>query len=319
MTLEEFKIEYLSDKEYVSVKTSGSTGLSKVYEISKTKFKRSALKTIAYFDLQPGSQVLLCMSLEYIAGKMMVVRALEGDLNIIEVAPQINPLKDLDRCIDFVAMLPMQFKASAVSDLAKCKLILLGGAPVCDICKAKIKELSGCTTVFESFAMTETLSHFAIKNLTKEQAYFECMEGVEVATDNRSCLAVRVDGITDGYIQTNDIVQLSDNGFEWKGRYDFLINSGGVKIIPEELELFLNSNSELLKGRNFFMTGIADSKLGQKLVFVVEGEVIDLSQDWIEIKKTFGAYKVPKAVYFLPSFVYTSNGKLDRLKTISLI
>ena len=316
--IQSFIEDYKSNSETITLRTSGSTGESKVFDVEKYRLKNSALRTLKYFNLRSGDKVLMCMSPLYIAGKMMLVRALEGGLELLLGPVTAQPLKEINKVIDFVAMVPLQFKASSIEDLNQCKQILLGGAPVDQECLHKVKQLSN-SVVYESFGMTETLSHFAIKNLSRGDLQFTCLEGVSIRTNNNSCLEVFMEGVTDGYIITKDIVSIVDNRFEWKGRFDFLINSGGVKIIPEELEQSIRRYTNSIKDSNFFLAGISDTVLGQKMILVVEGQEQDLTNVLSYLEKAFGAYKVPKSIHFINEFRWTKSGKIDRLNTLKLI
>jgi len=316
--IQSFIEDYKSKSKTITLRTSGSTGESKVFDVEKHRLKNSALRTLNYFNLRSGDKVLMCMSPLYIGGKMMLVRALEGGLELLLGPVTAQPLKEINKVIDFVAMVPLQFKASSLEDLNQCKQILLGGAPVDQECLHKVKQLSN-SVVYESFGMTETLSHFAIKNLSNGDLQFTCLEGVNIRTNNNSCLEVFMEGVTDGYIITKDIVSIVDNRFEWKGRFDFLINSGGVKIIPEELEQSIRRYTNSIKDSNFFLAGISDTVLGQKMILVVEGEEKDLTNVLSHLEKAFGAYKVPKSIHFINEFKWTKSGKIDRLNTLKLI
>ena len=316
--IQSFIEDYKSNSETITLRTSGSTGESKVFDVEKYRLKNSALRTLKYFNLRSGDKVLMCMSPLYIAGKMMLVRALEGGLELLLGPVTAQPLKEINKVIDFVAMVPLQFKASSIEDLNQCKQILLGGAPVDQECLHKVKQLSN-SVVYESFGMTETLSHFAIKNLSRGDLQFTCLEGVSIRTNNNSCLEVFMEGVTDGYIITKDIVSIVDNRFEWKGRFDFLINSGGVKIIPEELEQSIRRYTNSIKDSNFFLAGISDTVLGQKMILVVEGQEQDLTNVLSYLEKAFGAYKVPKSIHFINEFRWTKSGKIDRLNTLKFI
>ena len=316
--IQSFIEDYKSNSETITVRTSGSKGESKVFDVEKYRLKNSALRTLKYFNLRSGDKVLMCMSPLYIGGKMMLVRALEGGLELLLGSVTAQPLKEINKVIDFVAMVPLQFKASSIEDLNQCKQILLGGAPVDQECLHKVKQLSN-SVVFESFGMTETLSHFAIKNLSRGDLQFTCLEGVSIRTNNNSCLEVFMEGVTDGYIITKDIVSIVDNRFEWKGRFDFLINSGGVKIIPEELEQSIRRYTNSIKDSNFFLAGISDTVLGQKMILVVEGEEKDLTNVLSHLEKAFGGHKVPKSIHFINEFKWTKSGKIDRLNTLKFI
>ena len=215
--IQSFIEDYKSNSETITVRTSGSTGESKVFDVEKYRLKNSALRTLKYFNLRSGDKVLMCMSPLYIAGKMMLVRALEGGLELLLGPVTAQPLKEINKVIDFVAMVPLQFKASSIEDLNQCKQILLGGAPVDQECLHKVKQLSN-SVVFESFGMTETLSHFAIKNLSRGDLQFTCLEGVSIRTNNNSCLEVFMEGkkylVTGaaGFIASQVSKQLLDQG-----------------------------------------------------------------------------------------------------------
>lgn len=312
MNISEFKQAYLSSVEFIEVKTSGSTGSSKLYQVEKGRMKSSALRTNEFFGLHAGSKVGLCMSVEFIGGKMMVVRAIEGVLDLVELPVNKDPLKEFEDELDFIAMVPYQFKASALEDLKKCKKILLGGAMVDQECLEKINQLDG-VQVYESFGMTETLSHFAVKNLSFHENTFQCLDNVNIGLDDRGCLWVEVEGVTEERVQTNDLVQIEeDQRFKWLGRYDFMVNSAGVKIIPEEIEAFLMKCSAGISTRRFFLGGVEDGVLGQKLVLVVEGDEFEMESELNEIESEFGIYKVPKQVVFCSAFKELGSGKVDR-------
>jgi O-succinylbenzoic acid--CoA ligase len=100
------------------------------------------------------------------------------------------------------------------------------------------------------------------------------------------------------------------------GRVDNLINSGGIKFNPEQLEAKL---ATVIPDQRFFIAGLADEKLGQKLVLVIESNGLtkeELAQLQCHIATVFDKYERPKALYVLPSFQETPTGKIRRDATL---
>ena len=193
--------------------------------------------------------------------------------------------------------------------------MIIGGAPVDQGLVGKLRKVP--TAIYETYGMTETITHIAVKEINPiSKPYFKVLPNVTVSTDSRGCLVIDAPKVSDTGIVTNDMVELTaDNQFTWLGRYDSIINSGGVKLFPEKIE---RSLSGLIANR-FFVAGIPDETLGQKLILVVEGDSMDGDDLLHEIKmqEKLSKYEVPKAIYFVKTFVETSTRKIDRLKTIS--
>ena len=304
----DFLVDWLSTNETVHVKTSGSTGQPKSIWLEKRHMVNSALATGAFFNIKEGNTALLCLNCEYIAGKMMLVRALVLGLELDYVVASSNPLKTAEKQYDFCAMVPLQVENS-LSKLDNLKTLIIGGAAVSETLKRKLKGSS--TQVFETYGMTETITHIAIKSI--EETYFRVLSDVHIKKDARDCLVIDAPKIADNEIVTNDVVELvSKSQFKLLGRFDNIINSGGVKLIPEEIERKL---SGLISNR-FFVAGIPDESLGQKLVLYVEGKVQDGFADKIKHSRLLGKFEVPKKVVFIDEFVETGSGKIDRAKTL---
>jgi O-succinylbenzoic acid--CoA ligase len=214
-----------------------------------------------------------------------------------------------EKFYDFSAMVPLQLQNS-ISKMNQIKTLLVGGASVSEALALKLK--GHTTTVFETFGMTETVSHIAAKNLSLGGSFFEVLPGIEVTQDERDCLVVSAPQLSTETLTTNDVVSIvSDTTFKWLGRYDNVINSGGVKIHPERLEKELQKQ---LKVR-FFIAALTDETLGQKVVLIIEGEVKKLELDWHQIDPI----KRPKNIYFVPVFSETRSGKIQRQKTLELL
>jgi len=301
---------YLFDSSaLVSIQTSGSTGTPKVLEFQKSALIQSATATNDFFGLNSESTALLSLPLAYVAAKLMVVRAIIGEFNLLTVSPRSNPLKHLSEAISFVPLTPHQVKtilAESPESFGKVDTVLLGGGSVSAELSNQL--LKSNSTFYAGFGMAETLTHFALSEMHGEkELIYKVLPGVRINPDERGCLVINRPGITNGDLVTNDLIELTHEGFRWLGRIDNLINSGGVKIIPEEVEKLLKPEID----SRFFVAGIPDAILGQKAVLFVEGEeALDLD----EIKFA-QAYQKPKQIIRLKNFLYTSSGKIRRNET----
>jgi O-succinylbenzoic acid--CoA ligase len=314
-TLIEDFIEKVINGEPIELKTSGSTGNPKrlIYPVSL--LKTSARKTNSFFHFNENTKALLCMNTETIAGKMMLIRALEGRFSIYAINPTKRPLECVHSKIDFVAMVPLQLRESLIHDVEKLKhirTILIGGGPIPLDLENLLHENE--LTVYHSFGMTETVSHIALKKVGKEtEKNFQALNGVHFSLENGQ-LVIHARDLGIDYLVTNDLVNLiTPTSFQWLGRKDFVINSGGYKLNPEILE---NSWSTFLN-LPFFIWKEPSEKWGEKMVFYIE------ANEWPEISRNklsslFKTHELPKAYYLSQSFVYTSSGKIDRLKTVKL-
>lgn len=315
----DFLLDWLNNGSEIMVRTSGSTGLPKRIALKKKGMVTSALATGDFFDVKAGDSALLCLPAEYIAGKMMLVRAMVLGLELVYVEPGSRPLGHTSKIYDFCAMVPMQLENS-LKQIGQIKKLLVGGAPLSSTLVKNIQDKK--SEIFETYGMTETLTHIAARKVNKVQVGtienpFKTLSNITVSKDKRGCLVINAPNITESTIVTNDLVEvLSEKEFNWLGRYDNVINSGGVKLIPEQIEGKL---SEVIDNR-FFVAGLADEKLGQKLVVIVEGE-IDRNRLRKKIKsfESLGKYEVPKEIFCISKFRETNNGKILRSETVKKI
>ena len=306
-----FMEEWLDGNDSLALHTSGSTGTPKQLLVSKKSMQASAERTAAFFELSPGDTALLCLPTHYIAGKMMLVRALVIGLEL-DVIPSKSLLDLKGKTYDFAALIPLQVNAS-FDLLGNLKKILIGGAPIpTELRKALAKKYPHCV---ETYGMTETLTHVATRFVCYPTVPFRAMPGIKINVDHDSCLQIMAPYISSSPICTNDVVELLDNqSFILIGRRDFVINSGGRKIFPEQLEEKLSVQLRI----PFFFTGIPDVELGEKLVLVVEGGIKEKQLGLKTATKLLGADKhlVPKDVLCLDTFVLTRTGKLNRIATL---
>lgn len=304
----DFLMYWFDQNSYIDMYTSGTTGSPKPIRIDKQAMVNSALATGDFFNLEAGIKVLHCLPTQYVAGKMMLVRAfiLGWDLDLVE--PVANTLERNDHLYDFAAMVPLQAKASILK-LKQIKKLILGGAKV----SGELSEvLHGMTTeIYETYGMTETITHIAAKKIGEEA--FTVLPNVTISEDSRHCLVIDANNICSEPVVTNDVVTIvNDKEFVWLGRYDNVINSGGVKLFPEQIEEKLS----MLINRRFFLKGVPDEKLGEKLVLVVEGEPFNIDP---AVFAGLDKYEKPKEIVFVDKFAETASGKVMREKSMAIV
>ncbi|WP_028123243.1 acyl-CoA synthetase family protein [Epilithonimonas tenax] len=316
----DFIKEWFSDSKTVQIQSSGSTGTPKIFEVEKSKMWNSARMTCQFLDLKEGNSALICLPIEYISGKMMVVRSILRKLNLKITEPSTNPLQNNTSKIDFCAMTPLQVENS-LGELHLIKNLIIGGAAVSETLKNKIihtlQSTNTQTKIFETYGMSETLSHIALKQIFPNQEdWFTVFEGVEIDLDESKCLKISAPKLNAEVLQTNDLVEIKDNKqFRFLGRIDHVINSAGAKIFPEELEKLVK---QYLPNEVVFL-GIDDEKLGQKLILVVEGQESDAIHDQLASIPYKKSFHQPKDIIFVEQIPRTENGKVSRLELKRMI
>ncbi|MCE3294421.1 MAG: O-succinylbenzoate--CoA ligase [Crocinitomicaceae bacterium] len=307
-----FVEEWNSDDPFFMAKTSGSTGIPKNTRLEKKYALQSVFASQAYFHFDRMKTMGLCLSPDTIGGKMQLLRAMAFGLEILVFDNERNPLKNLDRELDFVTLVPLQVQAILDETPEKpelCRKILIGGAKVPLQLAEKLRTFS--TEFFESYGMTETYSHVAIKKLNSSTAVFEAVGDIRFSSrDGNLVIHAPLLGIDS--LPTNDSVELLDERrFRLLGRSDFAINSGGYKFHPELLE-------QKLEGRipvNYFIIGEADAEFGECVTLYLEMDYSTEMKQRVEetLAASFGRYEKPKKIYFLREFVKTESGKINRL------
>ncbi len=310
-------------KDFISVLTSGSTGKPKSIKLKKEFMRNSALATGKYFDLPEKTTALLCLSPNYIAGKMMLVRALVLGWNLDVVEPNSKPLENIQKEYDFSAMVPMQLFYS-LNGISKIKKLIVGGGVVSKTLLNSIQDIP--TKIYATYGMTETVTHIAVKELNQfsqqdnskllegNQSNYKILPNIKIAVDARGCLIIDAAKVADELIITNDLVKLvSEIEFQWLGRFDTVINSGGIKLIPEQIEEKL---SQIISHR-LFVSSVQDPILGEKLILVIESEPNEITIE--KLQSVLDTYEIPKSIHFLAQFIETDTKKVDRNKTKNLL
>lgn len=305
-----FLLDWFDEKSYIELSTSGTTGTPKIIKIEKQAMLDSALATGDFFGLKPGDTMLHCLPTNYVAGKMMFVRSFILGLDMKFVEPSSDPLKNLDEEFDFCAMVPLQAKNSLEKLKArKIKKLIIGGVKVHKALEKELVKLP--MDIYETYGMTETITHIAAKKIGEKA--FTVLPNVKIYTDERKCLVIKAKNISKNEIVTNDIVKLvSDKQFTWEGRYDNIINSGGVKLMPETIEDKLST----LIPRRYFVSGEADETLGEKVVLYVEGDSLPIED---EVFAVLDKFEKPKDIVFIPKFAETVTGKIMRKESLKSI
>ncbi|GAB3839818.1 AMP-binding protein [Hymenobacter jeollabukensis] len=327
----DFCRQWLNGVQEFGLTTSGSTGPAQPITLRRSQLVASAQRTMNHLGLGVGQRMLVCLNCEYIGGMMMLVRAFEYGLHLTITEPVSDPFALLppDAAFDFGSFVPLQLRAVLAAGhaprLEQMRAILIGGAAV----DAGLLQLAAPLQVplYHTYGMTETCSHIALRRLNgpDASAYYRVLPGLHVEQDARGCLAIRGDVTNQELVQTNDLVRFAEHDhhlFEWLGRADFVINSGGVKVPAEKVEQVLEVTLAELGhlGRRALVTGRPDERLGQQVTAVVEGEPLPEAA-WeavlARLRERLGRYEVPRAVYYAPQFAQTANGKLDRRATLA--
>jgi len=306
-----FIIQWFNETTTIKTTTSGSTGQPKEIKLLKSNMKISAAKTIDFFELAKGQRALLCLPVRYIAGKMMVVRAFEAEMNLINIKPESTPDMSQINAIDFAAMTPHQVKSLLTKELSltKIKKIIIGGEAIGTELGNQIKEIP--IEAYETYGMTETMSHVALRKITGNYPTpFKALPGVQFSTDNRDCLHIEADFLPEP-VQTNDIVELiSDTSFIFKGRNDFIINSGGIKLNPEKIEHEIRKTT----GADVILSSVSDEKIGDKAILVFSSKQSDEQLKIIqELLASDTKTSLIKNYMIIDDLPKTETGKTDRL------
>ncbi|WP_266366135.1 AMP-binding protein [Tellurirhabdus rosea] len=316
--------DWRSGRETFVLQTSGSTGTPKPIPLTRTQMQASARLTGQTLGLTPGDGALVCLNIRYVAGVMMLVRGLELGLRMTVVEPASDPLETLPPPIppfDFTALVPLQLETllsvpGRREVLNRMKAVIVGGAAVSPALEEALQAVQA--PVYSTYGMTETVSHIALRRLngSDRSDLFTALEGVELGVDDRSCLNIRSAATDFARIQTNDVVELREGGrFRLLGRADSIINSGGLKIQPEQVEAVL---SPLLAPRRYVVVGLPDERLGEQVTLVLEAEKLPealLAEVRHLVRSQMGPFFVPRQQRTLPVFPLTPTGKIDR-KTI---
>lgn len=308
----DFLSDWFNNGEYVKAHTSGSTGSPKTIMLPKKDMIVSARMTNRFFDINANSTIVCPLSPDYIAGKMMIVRAIDSGAQLFMEQPSNMPLKRDYGRIDLLPVVPSQLAGILSSD-DKCrqiKALLIGGAKVDELMEEKIAEKG--LNAFCSYGMTETCSHVALRKICNGNDIYTALGNNRFDVDRRGCLVIYNPDFSFGRLVTNDVVELTGpSEFRWRGRIDNVINSGGIKVYPEIIETKIRPC--IPTGMKYYVTSIPDKKWGHSPLLVIEGERFDTGALEDHIRDLVDPAERPSAICFLKKFATTGNGKIRRI------
>lgn len=319
MTFEQFISDWQSPSPTILVHTSGSTGKPKPMLVEKRRMEASARITCSFLGLKPGDSALLCMPLDYIAGKMMCVRSIVGGLRLIRIEPCGHPLQHLDEVPTFAAMVPMQVYNSLQDDrelnmLKQIKHLIIGGGAISRNLATALRSFPNA--VWSTYGMTETLSHIALRRLSGEDAseWYTPFDGVEVSLNHEGCLVINAPEVCAEPLTTNDIAEIDGDGrrFRIRGRRDNVVCSGGIKMQIEEIEAKLQAHTDI----PLMITKRADEKFGETVVLLAECNAMEplkaLCHKWLS------KYELPHDYIYVERLPLTETGKPARAEALRI-
>lgn len=324
----QFIRDWLTGQDHYVIMTSGSTGKPKEITITRDQMIASARATEKALELQTGYVALICLDTRYVAGKMMIVRSFVTGMQMQLNEPEGNPFARLDTAspVDFVALVPYQveqiFEASQEAVFDAIRITIIGGAPLNSATATAVSHRR--THAFLTYGMTETISHVALCSLNKGavERVFELLPGIQIGLDDRGCLTINGPYLPETVV-TNDLVEIIfPNRFRWLGRWDNVINTGGVKVHPEKIEFQIEKIlRELGLNAQFFIAGIADQKTGQRVVLVIERQEDKTVRQSLEnrLKTVLNPFERPRTIIFITPFITTATGKINRPATLDVI
>ena len=315
----EFLKNWYDESEYVELTSSGSTGTPKMIRLAKSTMLESARFTNRFFNLKAKDPALLCLPANFIAGKMMLVRAIAGDLSLFAIPPASTILFELP--LAFTALTPHQLEKTLTVNPAffsRTKYAIIGGGSISHKMEHKLKDLS--CRMFSSYGMTETSSHIALRPLNGPEAtnrYQLIDDSIRIETGKKGNLIIKAPYLGINPIVTRDVVTLLDQrSFLWSGRLDNMINSGGIKIFPEILESKLEGD---IPNRLFFF-GESDDIYQQRVALLIESPTPPNLESILPVlREKLNRFELPVRIYYSPQFTETSNGKVHRKKSLKNI
>lgn len=319
MTFEQFISDWQSPSPTILVHTSGSTGKPKPMLVEKRRMEASARITCSFLGLKPGDSALLCMPLDYIAGKMMCVRSIVEGLRLIRVEPCGHPLQHLDEVPTFAAMVPMQVYNSLqdgreLNILKQIKHLIIGGGAISNKLATALRSFPNA--VWSTYGMTETLSHIALRRLSGEDAseWYTPFDGVEVSLNQDGCLVINAPEVCAEPLTTNDIAEIDGDGrrFRIRGRRDNVVCSGGIKMQIEEIEAKLQAHTDI----PLMITKRPDEKFGETVVLLTEH--LDLEPIKALCHQWLSKYELPHDYIYVERLPVTETGKPARAEAVRI-
>lgn len=304
--------------------TSGSTGPPRSVSFHRNQLEASARLTIHALNLRPGQHALICLDTRFVAGALMLVRGLLAGMNLIIREPSADPLENFPGPVDFMAVVPLQLATllrHSREALDRVSVVIVGGAPLPD---ETVMELVGMRPAFyATYGMTETLTHIALRRLNgiDPQPRFQPLPGVNLSLDARGCLVIHAPHLGLTPIVTNDLVRFESDGFTIIGRYDDVINTGGVKVHPAAVEVSVEHTLRALGLRcRFFVTALPDDRLQEAVCLVIEGSPLPGEVEEklrTDLSTRLGRFEMPRTILYTPRFAESATQKIDKRASLA--
>ena len=318
MTVADFIAEWRGGGPQIVAHTSGSTGVPKEIRLPRSVVEASAWRSIRHFGLSADSRLHLCLLPDYIAGKMVIVRALLSGARFTWEHPTQEPLKDLgpENEITLLSVIGAQVMSLVErrGSLPKIKHLLVGGAPL----NAATAEaaLQIADHVWESYGMTETASHVALREICSAEEVstkpFKLLPGVGLTCDEEGRGVIEIENLDT--LVTNDIIELcGPDEFFVKGRADNVIITGGKKVNPEQVERKISG--AIARRWNYFVAGVPDAKWGNLLALVIESKPLSSEESEALLRAcaaVTSTHERPRRVICRLPFARTASGKIIR-------
>lgn len=313
----QFIREWQNGANHFTLYTSGSTSEPKPVVLHKSLMQWSAANTASVLQPSKDDRILCCLPCTKVGGLMMLVRALEWQIPVEIIEPIANPFL-VERTASIVSLTPFQLfqvlnNQASISHLKKTRAVIIGGGELSETIEAQIIENKISDTVFyHSYGMTETYSHIALRAINGPNAsrYFKPFNDVIITTTSDGCAHIKLP-LNNIELTTTDIITMHNDGsFKIIGRADFIINTGGVKIQPEQIEKAI---IEKLKPHHpFIISSEKDEALGNRIILIAEKH-FEYQLDDLAFLKTINPYAVPKAIKIVDALERNEGGKIIRI------
>jgi o-succinylbenzoate---CoA ligase len=313
----------VADGVAVVLATSGSTGVPKAAELTADALLASARASLARIGAVAGTgRWLCCLPTHHIAGLGVLVRSLVSgvepafadrvDAELVAAAP-----------CDYVSLVPTQLRRllDAGAPVDRFGTILVGGAATpTDLLDAA--DAAGARVV-TTYGMTETCGGCVYDGVP--------LDGVRVETDAAGL--IRIAGpvlfsgyrlapeltkasVHDGWFVTSDLGEVTaDGSVVLRGRADDVINTGGEKVVPAQVERALRALDSV---SDAVVVGVPDADWGERVTAIIvpadRTSPPNLAVLRMELRGTLPRYAMPRAIVTVEQIPMLASGKPDRLK-----
>jgi len=304
----------------VVIATSGSTGAAKGVELSAAALRAAATASLRRIGAAPGERWLCCLPTFHIAGLGVLVRSLVSGTDPVIVARADPRLLAAGGCAH-VSLVPTQLRRllAAGCGPGSLRTVLLGGAAAGgDLLPAAC---AAGWPVVTTYGMSETCGGCVYDGLPLDgvsavpgrDGRIE-IRGPVLFSGYRLDPAMTAQALAGGTFRTADLGYLGPDGrLVIRGRADDVINTGGEKVVPGEVEAVLGTSPGVA---DVVVVGVPDAEWGEQVAaFVVAADPArPPAADRLKgiVRQALSAHAVPKKVFVMPVFPLLPSGKPDR-------